>query len=52
MQCCFTDLREKGVEMANYDNKLGEWFKQVEAKAQELKAKKAYSDNGSGRGGC
>ncbi len=44
MQCCFTDLREKGVEMANYDNKLGEWFKQVEAKAQELKAKKAYSD--------
>jgi len=27
--------------MGNYDNKLGEWFKQVEAKEQELKAKKA-----------
>lgn len=27
--------------MANYDNKLGEWFKQVEAKEQELKAKKS-----------
>lgn len=26
--------------MANYDNKLGEWFKQVEAQEQELKAKK------------
>lgn len=27
--------------MANYDNKLGEWFKQVEQQEQELKAKKA-----------
>ena len=26
--------------MANYDNKLGEWFKQVEQQEQELKAKK------------
>lgn len=30
--------------MANYDNKLGEWFKQVEAKEQELKAKKSGAD--------
>lgn len=26
--------------MANYDNKLGEWFKQVEEQEQELKARK------------
>lgn len=26
--------------MANYDNKLGEWFKQVEQQEQELKAKR------------
>ena len=26
--------------MANYDNKLGEWFKQVEAQEQQLKAKR------------
>lgn len=26
--------------MANYDNKLGEWYKQLEKKAQEIKAKK------------
>lgn len=30
--------------MANYDNKLGEWFKQVEAKEQELKARKSGID--------
>ena len=27
--------------MANYDNKLGEWFKQVEEQEQELKARKS-----------
>jgi len=30
--------------MANYDNKLEEWFKQVEAKEQELKAKRSGAD--------
>ncbi len=30
--------------MANYDNKLGEWFKKVEAKEQELKARKSGAD--------
>jgi excisionase family DNA binding protein len=30
--------------MANYDNKLGEWFKKVDAKEQELKARKSGVD--------
>ena len=30
--------------MANYDNKLGEWFKQVEQQEQALKAKKTGGD--------